>query len=182
MNTSSDALMEECVRMMQHSLRASPSIKKRAKSVYQQRNLGTIKNRKKEKKQEKEKEVARRMGPSFIEFPSEAYAHELFMNRINRLRRYVDETRRKRLPNGERESLDQIRERIAKKDEKRRDESRDNTRRAEVMSLNILTFVWVLKYFFRFIEAVSKLLLRTCSTKTDQPIRCGNIYSISLRY
>ncbi|KAI0632969.1 hypothetical protein C8Q77DRAFT_858545 [Trametes polyzona] len=53
-----DALMEECVRMMQHSLRASPSVKKRAKSVYQQRNLGTIKNRKKEKQQEKEKEVS----------------------------------------------------------------------------------------------------------------------------
>ncbi|OJT15692.1 hypothetical protein TRAPUB_5070 [Trametes pubescens] len=53
-----DALMEECVRMMQHSLRASPSVKKRAKSVYQQRNLGTIKNRKKEKAQEKEKEVS----------------------------------------------------------------------------------------------------------------------------
>lgn len=44
--------------MMQHSLRASPSVKKRAKSVYQQRNLGTIKNRKKEKAQEKEKEVS----------------------------------------------------------------------------------------------------------------------------
>lgn len=49
-----DALMEECVRMMQQSLRASPSVKKRAKSVYAQRNLGTIKNRKKEKQQEKE--------------------------------------------------------------------------------------------------------------------------------
>jgi hypothetical protein len=46
--------MEECVRMMQQSLRGSPSIKKRAKSVYHQRNLGTIKERKKEKKQEKE--------------------------------------------------------------------------------------------------------------------------------
>lgn len=46
--------MEECVRMMQQSLRASPSVKKRAKSVYAQRNLGTIKNRKKEKQQEKE--------------------------------------------------------------------------------------------------------------------------------
>ncbi|PIL25950.1 hypothetical protein GSI_11704 [Ganoderma sinense ZZ0214-1] len=53
-----DALMEECVRMMQHSLRTAPSIKKRAKSVYQQRNLGTIKNRKKEKQQEKEKDVS----------------------------------------------------------------------------------------------------------------------------
>ncbi|KAF9481580.1 cytoplasm protein [Pholiota conissans] len=49
-----DALMEECVRMMQQSLRAAPSIKKRAKSVYTQRNLGTIKERKKEKKQETE--------------------------------------------------------------------------------------------------------------------------------
>ncbi|KAH9837722.1 uncharacterized protein C8Q71DRAFT_754139 [Rhodofomes roseus] len=49
-----DALMEECVRMMQQSLRASPAVKKRAKSVYQQRNLGTIKKRKKEKQEEKE--------------------------------------------------------------------------------------------------------------------------------
>ncbi|KXN90433.1 hypothetical protein AN958_04302 [Leucoagaricus sp. SymC.cos] len=49
-----DALMEECVRMMQQSLRQAPTMKKRAKSVYQQRNLGTIKERKKEKKQEPE--------------------------------------------------------------------------------------------------------------------------------
>ncbi|KAF9562889.1 cytoplasm protein [Agrocybe pediades] len=49
-----DALMEECVRMMQQSLRAAPSIKKRAKSVYTQRNLGTIRERKKEKKSETE--------------------------------------------------------------------------------------------------------------------------------
>ena len=40
--------------MMQQTLRASPSIKKRAKSVYSQRNLGTIKDRKREKKEEKE--------------------------------------------------------------------------------------------------------------------------------
>lgn len=52
----SDALMEECVRMMQQTLRAAPSVKKRAKSVYSQRNLGTIKDRKREKKQQ-EKEV-----------------------------------------------------------------------------------------------------------------------------
>ncbi|KAJ6478601.1 hypothetical protein C8R47DRAFT_983974 [Mycena vitilis] len=49
-----DALMEECVRMMQQSLRSAPTVKKRAKSVYTQRNLGTIKNRKKEKRDEKE--------------------------------------------------------------------------------------------------------------------------------
>ncbi|KAE9403735.1 hypothetical protein BT96DRAFT_955844 [Gymnopus androsaceus JB14] len=42
-----DELMEECVRMMQQSFRSSAgTIKKRAKSVYQQRNLGTIKERK----------------------------------------------------------------------------------------------------------------------------------------
>lgn len=46
--------MEECVRMMQQSLRTLPSMKKRAKSVYQQRNLGTIKQRKKVKQEEKE--------------------------------------------------------------------------------------------------------------------------------
>ena len=46
--------MEECVRMMQQNMRESPSIKKRAKSVYNQRNLGTIKERKKEKKEQKE--------------------------------------------------------------------------------------------------------------------------------
>ncbi|KAG6812915.1 hypothetical protein H0H92_015467 [Tricholoma furcatifolium] len=49
-----DDLMEECVRMMQQSLRSAPTMKKRAKSVYSQRNLGTIKERKKEKREEKE--------------------------------------------------------------------------------------------------------------------------------
>ncbi|EIW76820.1 cytoplasm protein [Coniophora puteana RWD-64-598 SS2] len=49
-----DALMEECVRVMQQSLRESVPVKKRVKSVYNQRNLGTIKERKKEKKEEKE--------------------------------------------------------------------------------------------------------------------------------
>lgn len=50
-----DALMEECVRLMQHTLRGAPTMKKRAKSVYQQKNLGTIKDRKR-KKQESNKE------------------------------------------------------------------------------------------------------------------------------
>ena len=50
----SDALMEECVRMMSQSLRSSGTMKKKAKSVYNQRNLGTIKERKKEKRSEKE--------------------------------------------------------------------------------------------------------------------------------
>ena len=50
----SDALMEECVRMMQQSLRIAPPMKKRVKSVYSQRNLRTIKERKKEKQQEME--------------------------------------------------------------------------------------------------------------------------------
>lgn len=37
---------------MQQNLRTSPTTKKRAKTVYSQRNLGTIKARKKEKKRE----------------------------------------------------------------------------------------------------------------------------------
>ena len=37
---------------MQQTLRSAPTIKKRAKSVYNQRNLGTIKERKKEKNKE----------------------------------------------------------------------------------------------------------------------------------
>lgn len=40
--------------MMQQSLKSVPSVKKRAKSVYSQRNLGTIRDRKKEKRDEKE--------------------------------------------------------------------------------------------------------------------------------
>lgn len=40
--------------MMQQTLRSAPTMKKRAKSVYSQRNLGTIKERKKEKQQEKD--------------------------------------------------------------------------------------------------------------------------------
>ncbi|KIO19006.1 hypothetical protein M407DRAFT_224240 [Tulasnella calospora MUT 4182] len=47
-----DELMEEAVRLMQQTLRAAPTVKKRAKTVYSQRNLGTIRDRKKEKKQE----------------------------------------------------------------------------------------------------------------------------------
>jgi hypothetical protein len=37
------------VRLMQHTLREAPTMKKRAKSVYQTKNLGTIKDRKKKK-------------------------------------------------------------------------------------------------------------------------------------
>lgn len=43
--------------MMQQSLGTTQTVMRRAKSVYQQRNLGTIKERKKEKKREKDKEV-----------------------------------------------------------------------------------------------------------------------------
>jgi hypothetical protein len=46
--------MEECVRAMQQRLRVATSIKKRARIVYSQRNLGTIKDRKRKRKEEKE--------------------------------------------------------------------------------------------------------------------------------
>ncbi|KZT37680.1 hypothetical protein SISSUDRAFT_987298 [Sistotremastrum suecicum HHB10207 ss-3] len=51
---TTDALMEECVRMMQHSLKSSTSLRKKAKTVYSQRNLGTIKDRKREKREAKD--------------------------------------------------------------------------------------------------------------------------------
>ncbi|KAF8593264.1 hypothetical protein BDV93DRAFT_258695 [Ceratobasidium sp. AG-I] len=44
--------MEECVRVMQQNLRSSSSTMKRAKSVYSQNSLGTIKQRKREKKKQ----------------------------------------------------------------------------------------------------------------------------------
>lgn len=40
--------------MMQQSLRAAPSLRKKAKSVYSQRNLGTIRQKKREKKEAKD--------------------------------------------------------------------------------------------------------------------------------
>ncbi|KAJ7756230.1 hypothetical protein B0H16DRAFT_1539076 [Mycena metata] len=71
-----DALMEECVRMINQTLSSTPTMKKRAKSVYSQRNLGTIKERKKEKREEKEvsngetimRILRMRPGPQISEF------------------------------------------------------------------------------------------------------------------
>ena len=40
--------------MMQQQLRSTPTVKRRAKSVLSQRNLGTIKDRKREKREQKE--------------------------------------------------------------------------------------------------------------------------------
>lgn len=56
-DSSTDALMEACVREMQLRLRRAPTGKKKTiknKSVLQQRSLGTIKKRKQEKKEEHE--------------------------------------------------------------------------------------------------------------------------------
>ncbi|KAG8908782.1 hypothetical protein FRB99_003020 [Tulasnella sp. 403] len=47
---TTDELMEECVRLVQQNLFEAPTVKKRSKTVYSQRNLKTIKERKKEKK------------------------------------------------------------------------------------------------------------------------------------
>lgn len=47
--------MEECVRLMQQRLRVTQPTK-RAKSVYALKNLGTIRDKKKERKEEKEKD------------------------------------------------------------------------------------------------------------------------------
>ena len=42
------------MRMMQQQLQKATTVKKRAKTVYSQRNLGTIKDRKREKREQKE--------------------------------------------------------------------------------------------------------------------------------
>ncbi len=54
-DATTDALMEECARSMQQSLRkqAGGQLSK-SKSVYNQRSLGTIKKRKQEKRKEEE--------------------------------------------------------------------------------------------------------------------------------
>ncbi|CCO33126.1 putative protein C11E3,02c [Rhizoctonia solani AG-1 IB] len=47
-----DDLMEQCVREMQQNLRSAQGTMRRAKSVYSQNSLGTIKQRKKDKKKQ----------------------------------------------------------------------------------------------------------------------------------
>ncbi|CAE7224588.1 unnamed protein product [Rhizoctonia solani] len=49
---ATDDLMEQCVREMQQNLRNSQGTMRRAKSVYSQNSLGTIKQRKKDKKKQ----------------------------------------------------------------------------------------------------------------------------------
>ena len=72
--------MEECVRMMQQQLQKAPTMKKRAKTVYSQRNLGTIKDRKREKKQQTEvtsgemiMRILRMRFESYFLYPSETH-------------------------------------------------------------------------------------------------------------
>ncbi|KAG8852602.1 hypothetical protein FRB96_008601 [Tulasnella sp. 330] len=75
-----DDLMEECVRLLQHTLKEEPTVKKRAKSVYSQRNLGTIKERKRVKKQETQQGNSEmilrilRMRPGTKEFIAQQFA------------------------------------------------------------------------------------------------------------
>lgn len=49
-DSSTDALMESCVREMQQRMRKAPTKRTKNKSVLQQRSLGTIKKRKQDKK------------------------------------------------------------------------------------------------------------------------------------
>jgi len=103
---STDMLMEECVRMMQQTLRASPSIKKRAKSVYSQRNLGTIKDRKREKKEEKEvsggETIMRilRMRPNTSDFIAQQLQILATMQAEQEQRQRQQQTRRAQRPGG----------------------------------------------------------------------------------
>ncbi|CAO1632045.1 unnamed protein product [Sympodiomycopsis kandeliae] len=55
-DSSTDALMEACVREMQQRLRRAPTKRTKNKSVLQQRSLGTIKKRKNDKKTDHEEQ------------------------------------------------------------------------------------------------------------------------------
>ncbi|KAI6002214.1 hypothetical protein F5J12DRAFT_841563 [Pisolithus orientalis] len=101
-----DTLMEECVRTMQQSLREAIPVKKRVKTVYNQRNLGTIKERKREKKQEKETTSGEiilcilRMRPNTQEFISQQL--EMMANvRIQQERSQVAQLQRKARGSGQ---------------------------------------------------------------------------------
>lgn len=72
-------------------------------------------------------------GPGYIPFRDEAHARDLFMKRILRLRRYLNDIKPRKLLGGKKETREQVKERVAKKDEMTRDQGRDNTRRAEVL-------------------------------------------------
>lgn len=67
-----------------------------------------------------------------IPFPDENFARMLFMGRVARLRGYIREMKARTLYSGKKETTTQVQERLRQIDEYRRDESRDNTRRAEV--------------------------------------------------
>lgn len=55
-DSSTDALMEACVREMQQRMRKAPTKRSKNKSVLQQRSLGTIKKRKQDKKVDHEEQ------------------------------------------------------------------------------------------------------------------------------
>lgn len=85
-------------------------------------------------------EESKLVGPKYQLFPNEKFARGLFMSRVMRLRGYVNELKARRLPGGKKETKEQVKARINQTDEFRRDESRDNTRRAEVTSLYSLSY------------------------------------------
>lgn len=82
---------------------------------------------------EAEENVAATMGRHYQKFPSERFARDIFMNRVVRLRGYIRELKPRKLADGGKETAAQIKQRISRTAESKRDEARDNTRRNEVI-------------------------------------------------
>lgn len=76
--------------------------------------------------------------PNYVEFPTEAYAKDLFMKRVGRLAGYVKALKPRKLPGGHKETKEQVKQRVLKGDEERRDNARDNTRRDEVRHIVVI--------------------------------------------
>ena len=104
--------MEECVKMMQMSLRKAPTLRKKMKTVKAHRNMGTMKDRKKEKKRAAQEESEHgdiilkilRMRPStrdFIESQLEVHStinsslKKKLTNGVSQMKKSIETTKTK---------------------------------------------------------------------------------------
>lgn len=69
-----------------------------------------------------------------IPLPNRDERHEIFFNRFGVLKRTYKDIEARDLPDGTMETLDQVRDRVSRTDQRRLDEARRHTRRREVLS------------------------------------------------
>lgn len=119
-----------------------------------------------------------KLNENHLPFPDEDTARDIFMSRIDRLRRYFNETKPRELDSGRKETIEEVKQRIKETDEFNRDLSRDNTRRSEV---TVSLFPFISLVFFSILTGVNRLGARgwrsqprTCTTQTVPPMTLGN--------